>query len=62
MEVSSRSPLRAFLENDWVAGFHDVEGEGDLVIPEQVLSGQSIKVRSNRREGSRLLKSLRQSQ
>ena len=37
---SKEASLRAFLENDWVAGFHDVEGEGNLVIPEQVSSGQ----------------------
>ena len=34
---SKEASLRAFLENDWVAGFHDVEGEGSLVVPEQVV-------------------------
>ena len=40
---SKEASLRAFLENDWVAGFHDVEdtkGEGSLVIPEQISNGQ----------------------
>ncbi|KAL7554274.1 hypothetical protein ACHAWF_017715 [Thalassiosira exigua] len=37
---SKEASLRSFLENDWVSGFHDVEVEGDLVIPEQIANVQ----------------------
>ena len=55
---SKEASLRAFLENDWVAGFHDVEGEGDLVIPEQVSIGQICDGRKQLTRGKQAIEEL----
>lgn len=41
---SKEASLRSFLENDWVSGFHDVEVDGSLIIPEQIDTGQMHEV------------------
>jgi hypothetical protein len=48
--ITKEASLRAFLENDWVVGFHDVEGEGSVVIPEQVSCGH---VHQDRKQSTR---------
>ena len=55
---SKEASLRSFLENGWVAGFHDVETEGDLVIPEQIANGQVYQGRKASTRGRQAIEEL----
>eukprot|EP00957_Ditylum_brightwellii_P068816 5223877-Ditylum_brightwellii.AAC.1 len=48
---SKEASLRAFMANSWVTGFHDVDIDGNLVIPEQVANGQIYRHRTASNRG-----------
>ena len=40
--LSKEASLRAFLESDWTSGFHDVDSDDGLVLPEQTSGKEAI--------------------
>lgn len=58
-EASKEASLRTFLENDWVSGFHDVDVEGDVTIPEQIGSnGQTNQGQESSDKGKQAIQLL----
>lgn len=55
---SKEASLRAFLKSDWVTGFCDVEGQGQLIIPEQLSSGQIYQERRQTTIGKQAIEAL----
>ena len=55
---SKEASLRSFLENSWVTGFHDVDVDGDLIIPEQIANGQVYDGREASKRGRQAIQEL----
>lgn len=56
--ITKEAGLRAYLESDWVVGFHDVEGEGSVVIPDQVSCGHTDQDRKQSTRGKQAIEEI----
>lgn len=55
---SKEAVIRAFLSNDWVSNFHDVDLRGNIAIPAQITDGQDLASADTSQAGVKAIEAL----